>query len=152
MKWTKRRENTFNKLYEKHKDTIEQGLSILDEDLNRKAIFKLQIETIMEQTGDSVSKAVARELRTETFTPRVERMRNNAISGLKSDKYAYKEFLKLKGKRKFDPENLRFIGDNAYAYNLDEDYMIVISFSNSPKQVMVTRHKRRAYKGGMYGY
>lgn len=123
-------------VYRNNKAVIDKELSFAG---NPKKVFKQMVkENIAE--GLSPTKAVSTIARSTLFTPETERLRNNMLSGLRSDKGAFRAFRELtkeKGKyAKFDPNKLHWDStDKVYIYGGN----IVISFQNSPYGVLVRR-------------
>lgn len=121
-------------VYRNNKTTIDQELSFAGKP---KQVFKQMVKEYMSE-GLSAKKAVNTIARSTLFTPEVERLHNNMLSGLKSDKDAYKVFRDLtreKGRySKFDESKLQWNKDEkAYIY----DNKVLISFDNSPYGVKV---------------
>lgn len=123
-------------VYRNNKTEIDKELSFAG---NPKRVFKQMIkENIAE--GMSPTLAVSTVARSTLFTPEAERLRNNMLSGLKSDKAAYKAFRELTKEHgrytKFDPNKLHWDSiDKVYVYGGN----IVISFQNSPYGVNIGR-------------
>lgn len=104
-----------------------------------KAVFKQIINEYMEE-GLTPTKAMSTLAKSTIFTPEVERLHNNMMSGLKGDRAAYKTFRELTKEHgryaKFDPEKIKWHKDEGvYVY----DGSVVISFQNSPFGVNVRR-------------
>ena len=104
-----------------------------------KAVFKQIIKEYIEE-GLTPTKAMATLAKSTMFTPEAERLKNNMISGLKSDKGAFKAFRELTKERgryaKFDPNKVKWDkSEGVYVYGSN----VVISFQNSPFGVNIRR-------------
>lgn len=121
-------------IYRNNKLIIDKELSFAG---NPKKVFKQMVkENIAE--GMSPTKAVSTIARSTLFTSEAERLRNNMLSGLRSDRDAFKAFRELTKERgkyaKFDPNKLHWDSkDKVYIYGGN----VIISFQNSPYGVLV---------------
>ena len=102
-----------------------------------KSAFKSSIKEYMSQ-GLSPQKAMFSLVRSTIFTTTRERLSDNARTGLRGDKAAYKVFRDLtreKGRfTKFDQSLMKYDKkEKVYIYN----NKVIISFKNSPKRVDV---------------
>lgn len=123
-------------VYRNNKAVIDKELSFAG---NPKRVFKQMVkENIAE--GLTPTKAVSTIARSTLFTNEKERLRENMLSGLRSDKGAFRAFRELTKERgryaKFDPAKLHWDAtDKVYLYGGN----VIISFQNSPYGVIV-RH------------
>lgn len=115
--------------------------SIMDEGLYKKgkpkAVFKQAVKEYMDE-GMTAKQAVSALARSTIFTPKEERLSENAIKGLIGDKDAYKVFREITKERgkytKIDRSQLVWDKkEKAYIYNGN----VRISFENSPKITIV---------------
>lgn len=129
-------EHWIDAVYRNNKEIIDQELAFAG---NPKKVFKQMVkENIAE--GMSPTKAVSTIARSTLFTSEAERLRNNMLSGLRSDEGAFRAFRELTKEHgrytKFDPNNLYWDPtDRVYVYG----GAILISFQNSPFGVEVKR-------------
>lgn len=92
--------------------------------------------------GLSVDKAIKKTLRTHVFQTDAERLRDNAVKGLRGFKDAYEDWRKFTRHQKINKENFRYLGDNTYEYDFDNNWFIYIQYTNSPEEAKVWRkHK-----------
>ena len=123
-------------VYRNNKTVINSELSFAG---NPKKVFKQMVkENIAE--GMSPTKAVSTIARSTLFTPETERLRNNMLSGLRSDKGVFRAFRELTKEHgrytKFDPNKLHWDStDKVYVYGGS----LIISFQNSPYGVDIRR-------------
>jgi hypothetical protein len=125
-------------VYEKNRALIDEKLGT--QYASPKEQFKAQVKEYMIQDNMSPTKALKTLARSRVFTEDYEAFREYAWEGLKEKPMAYKRFRELtkeKGRYSaFDPTKLRWDKrSKVYIYN-DE---IVISFQNSPEDVIVYR-------------
>lgn len=129
-------EHWIDAVYRNNKAVIDKELSFAG---NPKKVFKQMVkENIAE--GMSPTKAVSTIARSTLFTPETERLRNNMLAGLRSDKGAFRAFRELTKEHgrysKFDPNKLHWDStDKVYIYAGS----VIISFQNSPYGVNVRR-------------
>lgn len=121
-------------VYRNNKATMDEGLSRKGKP---KAVFKQIVKEYMDE-GMTAKQAVSTLARTTIFTPKSERLSENAIKGLIGDKDAYKvfrEITKVGGRyTKIDRSQLVWNKkEKAYIYNGN----VRISFENSPKITIV---------------
>ena len=129
-------ESWIDAVYRNNKEVINKELSWAG---SPKKIFKQMVNEYITE-GASPTKAMSTLAKSTIFTPASERFKNNALSALKSDKSAYKQFrelTKLHGRyTAFDETKLKWDkSEGVYTY----DDSIVISFNNSPYGVEVKR-------------
>lgn len=129
----KRYKNTnawLDAVYRKNKQVIDNALQSTRWSSSKK-IFKEWVRAYMAE-GNSPVKALRKLSRSEIFTDRATRLKENFLKGLKSDKEKFKEFRKKIGwKTKIDINNLKYdYREGAYIYG---DTGIEIYEDPSPK-------------------
>lgn len=135
-------------IYRQNKDLIDRKI-LNEQDLelapnrekllrqSKKKLFKDYVKEYMDE-GYKVDQAIKKVSNSRTFLDYDDLAKDNALSGLKEDKDAYREFRELtkeKGRyTKIDVSKITYIGNNEYSYG-----GVVISFKNSPKEVVVRK-------------
>lgn len=119
-------------VYRNNKQVIDSAIRSPDPKMSKKSQFKQLVKEYMDE-GLSPTKALNTLARTETFTPEAERLRSNAIKGLKRDKAAAEAFRRAKGwNEKFDESKMKYDKEN-HIYVYDE--RVTISFRQSPEGI-----------------
>lgn len=108
---------------------------------NKKEAFKRQIMAKMEQDGGTIKNTIKKELHRDVYIPSSEKFKENLVTGLKEYNELKKFQLQLRDKNghfvKFDKQNLSYIGNNQYLYEDNFGNVLIIDFSNSPKQIKI---------------
>lgn len=129
-----------NAVYKKNKDLIDSELS--GGEKGPKATLKAMVKEYMEQ-GKTIGQSLRIIDRSELFTPRAERLQNNALKAMRRDKKAWEAFNELRRKRdergrftKIDPSLMKWDKkQKLYIYNNE----LTVSFKNSPKITIVKK-------------
>lgn len=125
-----------NAVYRNNKSVIDDKLQINENiKISTQTLFRNMVKEYINM-GLSPTKALDTLSRTTIFTPRWERLQNNAIRGLRNDPDAFYRFRKLTGwKKQVDPS--LFIWDKEQHLYIYGDTGIAVSFRNSPYRVIV---------------
>lgn len=131
--------NTYlNAVYNANKKLIDDAYVGIK---NKKEAFKRQIMTKMEQSGGTIKNTIKKELHRDVYIPSSEKFKENLVTGLKEYNELKKFQLQLRDKNghfvKFDKQNLSYIGNNQYSYEDNFGNVLIIDFSNSPKQIKI---------------
>lgn len=123
-----------NAVYRNNKEFIDSKLHVTNPKASKKTVFKNLVQEYIDE-GYAPTKALNTLSRTTVFTSDAERLRNNALKGLRGDKETFKSFRKLAGwNTKVDPAKFRY-DKTQHIYVYDE--RITISFRNSPFEIIV---------------
>lgn len=121
-------------VYRNNKDFIDKRLNVTNPKASKKTVFKNLVNEYMDE-GLSPTKALNTLSRTTIFTSIPERLRSNALKGIRGDAETFKSFRKLAGwKTKIDES--KFVYDkeqHIYIY----DNKVTVSFRNSPFQIIL---------------
>lgn len=131
--------NTYlNAVYNANKKLIDDAYVGIK---NKKEAFKRQIMAKMEQDGGTIKNTIKKELHRDVYIPSSEKFKENLVTGLKEYNELKKFQLQLRDKNghfvKFDKQNLSYIGNNQYSYEDNFGNVLIIDFSNSPKQIKI---------------
>lgn len=125
-----------NAVYRNNKSVIDEKLGINEYTrITTQTLFRNMVKEYI-RNGYSPTRAVDLLSRTTIFTPRAERLANNALQGLRGDPDAFHQFRKLTGwKKKVDPSLFRW--DKEQKLYIYGETGITVSFKNSPYRVIV---------------
>lgn len=126
--------------FEKNKEKIMKGSF----DMSESDAYRVYMESIANksmQKDISVGESSKAVLRSRAYTTKYDMLRENVISGIRSDRAAYENWRKLTQHKKINFENMRYIGDNQYVYTMPT-YEILIDFHNSPKEVRISKYEK----------
>lgn len=92
--------------------------------------------------GDSLKRAIKKTLRSEVLLDKEVILHENAVKGLRGFKDAYADWRKFTRHQKIDKSKLKYLGDNTYEYDFDNNWFVYIQYTNSPEEAKVWRkHK-----------
>lgn len=138
-----------NRVYRDNRETIDRALELEGIKNPRKSFVESVVEELEKGTKridlpegrmkyvhhKNVQSALKSVARSEAYLPEVDKFRENALAGLKSDG-KYKEFreLALRDEKTgrytaFDASKLKYVGHGSYVY----DNRVKVSYINSPK-------------------
>lgn len=126
-----------NAVYRNNKSVIDDKLQINENSkISTQTLFRNMVKEYIKM-GLSPIRAVDALSRTTIFTPRWERLQNNAMAGLRNNPDAFYQFRRLTGwKKKVDPS--LFVWDKEQRLYIYGNTGITVSFKNSPRRVIVT--------------
>lgn len=125
-------------VYRNNKENIDAHIETTGR-TSKKVVFKRLVKEYIDE-GKTPKQAVRALERSTIFTEVSSRLENNAYSGLKGDKEAYKafrEYTKERGRfSKVDKTKMKWDKDNnSYIY----DNKVRISYTNSPYSIVVEK-------------
>ena len=144
-KWGQKWDAQINAYYDANpeiKTKIKEHLKQARLNADPKDTFRLTVRGIMKTEKLSVKQAIRKTLRTKAFMEKEAILHENAVKGLRGFKDAYNDWRKFTRHQKIDKSKLKYLGDNTYEYDFDNNWIIFIEYKNSPTDAKVWRkHK-----------
>lgn len=126
-----------DRYYLAHQDYIDSTLrEAIGKDKDYRGAFTYNVLAYRQYKKVTTDEAIKGVMRSETYQSDSERLRKNALAGLRSDKKAYAQWRALTRHQKIDKDKIVYEGNNTYSY-IQGNKQIFINYDNSPVQILV---------------